>query len=154
MSVFRVSDSFHSHPKVLKAGSAATGLWVIMGSWSARYDTKGFIPDCVLKYYDPKHKHAATLVDVGLWRRVNHDQEQGYQFHQWASHQRSDYRANIPDSVRIAVYERDGYRCVACGAHSPLSLDHIWPWSLGGADTFDNLQTLCIPCNCRKGARV
>ena len=32
--------------------------------------------------------------------------------------------------------------------------DAIHPYSLGGEDTFDNLQTLCRPCNSRKGARV
>lgn len=35
-----------------------------------------------------------------------------------------------------------------------LSLDHIHPYSLGGEDTLGNLQTLCRPCNSRKGARV
>lgn len=28
------------------------------------------------------------------------------------------------------------------------------PASIGGADTEDNLQTLCMPCNRAKGARV
>lgn len=67
--------------------------------------------------------------------------------------ERSD-RARIPLELREAVYERDGYRCVVCGVGRPLSLDHIFPWSLGGEDTFENLQTMCVPCNCRKGARV
>lgn len=63
-------------------------------------------------------------------------------------------RANIPLELRTAVYERDGYRCVTCGSDRPLSLDHIYPWSLGGEDTLENLQTMCAPCNGRKGARV
>lgn len=63
-------------------------------------------------------------------------------------------RAYIPDAVRHAVYARDGWRCVSCGASKPLSLDHIHPWSLGGPDTEENLQTLCRPCNSRKGARL
>lgn len=63
-------------------------------------------------------------------------------------------RPSIPLELRQAVYERDGYRCVTCGADRPLSLDHIHPWSLGGEDTLENLQTMCIPCNCRKGARI
>lgn len=154
MTWFRVDDSFHAHPKVIKAGADAIGLWVVMGSWCVAYKTNGFVPLCVLKYYDPTQTYATRLVDVGLWHSANRDGEDGYQFHQWASHQRSDYRTNIPESVRFAVYERDGYRCVTCGADNPLSLDHIWPWSLGGSDEPSNLQTLCIPCNCRKGARV
>jgi hypothetical protein len=82
-----------------------------------------------------------------------------YEWH-WArgkklKHIRDDrIRAHIPDALRSAVYERDGYACLHCGAMERLSLDHIHPWSLGGPDTLENLQTLCRPCNSRKGARV
>lgn len=63
-------------------------------------------------------------------------------------------RARIPGALREAVYERDGFACLHCGTTERLSLDHIHPWSLGGEDTLDNLQTLCRPCNSSKGARV
>lgn len=63
-------------------------------------------------------------------------------------------RRKIPDALRLAIYERDGFACLHCGTTEGLSLDHIHPYSLGGDDTFDNLQTLCRPCNSRKGARV
>lgn len=63
-------------------------------------------------------------------------------------------RDHIPVALRRAVYQRDGYHCLRCGATAGLSLDHIIPWSQGGPDTFDNLQTLCGPCNSSKGARV
>lgn len=65
-----------------------------------------------------------------------------------------DRRRKIPDALRSAVYERDGHACLHCGATDQLSLDHIHPWSLGGTDTYDNLQTLCRPCNSRKGDRT
>lgn len=63
-------------------------------------------------------------------------------------------RRHIPDAIRLAVYERDGYACLHCGATEALSLDHIHPYSMGGEDTLENLQTLCRSCNSRKGARV
>lgn len=63
-------------------------------------------------------------------------------------------RRRIPDDLRIAVYERDNYTCLHCGSVENLSLDHIHPYSRGGEDTLENLQTLCRSCNSKKGARV
>lgn len=60
-------------------------------------------------------------------------------------------RAPIPDDVRLTVYERDDYRCAHCGTAEDLSIDHIRPWSKGGTDDVENLQTLCRPCNSAKG---
>lgn len=69
---------------------------------------------------------------------------------------RSGERAGIPYHVRIAVYERDGWRCAFCGHvggletvsnGDSLHLDHIIPWSAGGSDASVNLRTLCGPCN-------
>jgi len=55
--------------------------------------------------------------------------------------------------LRFMVMRRDRFCCCQCGA-SPallpgtvLVVDHIVPWSQGGATTLDNLQTLCEPCN-------
>lgn len=62
-------------------------------------------------------------------------------------------RKPIPHEIRRAVYERDKYRCVTCGTHLDLSLDHIVAWSKGGQDDADNLQTLCRSCNSRKRDR-
>lgn len=44
MPWFRLEDSFHSHPKVVEAGNAATGLWVRCGTYSASYLTDGYVP--------------------------------------------------------------------------------------------------------------
>lgn len=63
-------------------------------------------------------------------------------------------RQAIPKAVRAFVYERDGYTCVLCGSTEDLTLDHIFPYSLGGLDEPNNLRTLCRSCNSRKGARV
>lgn len=62
-------------------------------------------------------------------------------------------RKKIPAETRCEVYARDDHRCRHCGATENLSLDHIKPWSLGGSDEPDNLQTLCRSCNSRKGAK-
>ncbi len=60
---------------------------------------------------------------------------------------------HIPVSVRNEVLERDGRRCVLCGAGDPpMHIDHIYPYSKGGSNDADNLQVLCGPCNIAKGA--
>lgn len=62
-------------------------------------------------------------------------------------------RIAIPESLRNQVYERDGYKCVKCGSTNNLQLDHIIPFSKGGKTEFDNLETLCKPCNLKKGTK-
>lgn len=58
--------------------------------------------------------------------------------------------------LRFLVMRGDRFSCRHCGA-SPvkdprieLHVDHIVPWSGGGATTLENLQTLCTRCNLGK----
>lgn len=62
-------------------------------------------------------------------------------------------RDTIPFPLRVAVYERDGYTCVECGRNTHLSIDHCIAVTSGGETIFENLRTLCRPCNSRKHAR-
>lgn len=55
--------------------------------------------------------------------------------------------------VRIAVYRRDNFKCKQCSSETKLSIDHIVPESKGGSMDVENLQTLCWPCNKKKGNR-
>lgn len=57
----------------------------------------------------------------------------------------------IPDAVKKAVFLRDGGQCFCCGIKSGLEYDHIYPYSKGGQNTFDNLRLLCRHCNASKG---
>lgn len=60
----------------------------------------------------------------------------------------------ILPEIRWMVWERDNFACLHCGARRQLTVDHIIPEVLGGTLDLDNLQTLCGPCNSRKGARA
>lgn len=57
-------------------------------------------------------------------------------------------------AFRIAVFERDAYRCVLCGDWRELQVDHRIPESKGGLTCLDNLQTLCGTCNRKKHAKM
>jgi 5-methylcytosine-specific restriction endonuclease McrA len=55
------------------------------------------------------------------------------------------------------VIDRDGYLCGICGGDvepTDVHLDHIYPYSLGGPTTFNNLRVTHSRCNVKKGARI
>lgn len=57
---------------------------------------------------------------------------------------------------RLAIYIRDGERCVYCaqpagvGVQAALTLDHIVPRGEGGTNDPSNLLTACRLCNCSR----
>ena len=55
---------------------------------------------------------------------------------------------------RKNVLRRDAYRCQYCGKRDNLTVDHVFPKSRGGKDTWENLVAACTPCNNRKGNRT
>lgn len=65
-------------------------------------------------------------------------------------------RPAIPLRTKLAVFKRDGYRCLACGNDDPLvlAIDHIKAVSRGGKNEIANYQTLCKRCNSSKGTRT
>jgi 5-methylcytosine-specific restriction endonuclease McrA len=67
---------------------------------------------------------------------------------------------------RRAVLQRDNYTCAYCGLRpgdkqrgrlltkQTFTVDHIWPISRGGKDTWGNTICACPSCNQRKGNRT
>ena len=59
----------------------------------------------------------------------------------------------IRPEKRLAIYVRDSFRCLYCGADlrhaapADVTLDHLLPRSTGGSNEADNLVTACRACN-------
>ena len=51
------------------------------------------------------------------------------------------------ESLRQQVLRRDGWRCQSCGAMSNLEVHHREFRSHSGADSEENLITLCAACH-------
>lgn len=67
-------------------------------------------------------------------------------------------RGEVSDSLRYDVMNRDGFRCVICGASANegvrLHVDHILPIAKGGKSNIENLRTLCERCNIGKSDKM
>ncbi len=57
-------------------------------------------------------------------------------------------RRSWPKAIRELF---DGCPCAVCGSDYKLVIDHRIPLAMGGSNDTDNLQSLCDPCNRRKG---
>lgn len=85
MPWFKVDDRLAFHPKVMRAGNAAMGLWVRAGSWSATHLTDGHIPADLIGSLGGKRQHAEALVKAGLWDA----EPDGWRFRDWTDYQPS-----------------------------------------------------------------
>lgn len=72
MPWFRIDDKAHSHPKLIKAGNAALGLWLRCGAYAAQHLTDGIVPGVLAELYGTKPQ-AAKLVKAGLWHEHGHN---------------------------------------------------------------------------------
>lgn len=68
---------------------------------------------------------------------------------------RLDVPAREWQRLRRETFERDGYKCVYCGADvlADPHCDHVLALARGGISVLENLATSCKRCNSSKGAR-
>lgn len=68
---------------------------------------------------------------------------------------RSKGRINFPKEVRELIYNTAKGRCALCGrkiTYDNMTLEHIVPLAMNGADDVSNLQCTCEACNLFKGS--
>lgn len=99
MAWFKVDDQLAFHPKVLRAGNAAMGLWVRCGSYSAQFETDGWLDLDTVRALGGHKRDIDRLVEVGLWHR----EDGGVRFHDWTEFQPT--KAQL-DSEREATRAR------------------------------------------------
>jgi hypothetical protein len=126
MPWFRIDDKAHSHPKLIKAGNAALGLWLRCGSYAAQHLTDGIVPGVVAELYGTKPQ-AAKLVKAGLWHEHGHDCPRGcpdpapgdYAFHDFLEDGRNTSRARVEEERKKArdrqTKHREGVRATGIG---------------------------------------
>lgn len=113
--------------------------------------------------------YAAHRVELTAWHREHYRQNKEA-YHQRATrwrvanrlacrliwHRRRARERNAEGSHTVrewyALLEWFGSKCLACGSHESLTIDHVIPLSCGGSNRIDNLQPLCHSCNSAKSA--
>jgi hypothetical protein len=99
MPWFKIDDSAHSHPKFIRAGNAALGLWLRCGSYSAQHLLEGFIPKDIVKPFKGTPAQVRKLVEAGLWHEAGHgckncpQPADGYMIHDFFEGGRNTTRA-------------------------------------------------------------
>ena len=101
---FIIESTALGHPRVLKCGPAAFGMWTLAGLWLARYpDQNGRIPAGLLPMLGGDSLIADELVKAGLWRRA----KGGYRMLQEVT----SFDSDAPDRKRpLFSFSRDDYR--------------------------------------------
>lgn len=71
MAWFAIDDGFDTHPKVRKAGNAAIGLFVRLGSHAAKHLTEGHLDGAVVRDYGTPAT-IRKLIAVGMLHEMGH----------------------------------------------------------------------------------
>jgi len=147
-----IHDQMPDHPQISGLSDPAFRLLVESWCWCSRSGRGDRVTIEAWLTLPGTSRARGELVRAGLVQVDDHEVVFSPSF--TGRRKRFGVRVQISESVRSAVYERDGHACVVCGTSESLTLDHIFPWSQGGCDDPGNLQTMCQSCNSRKGARL
>jgi len=113
MPWFYVDDGFSDSKPVLNLPErhrlACIGLWTLAGSWSAKEELDGFVPDSKLRQLGAKPRLVDALCEPGplsapLWTRV----EGGIRFNSWEKWQKT--RAELAEKRRKDAERQRAHR--------------------------------------------
>lgn len=116
---------------------------------------------CVIEYTSPaRRNHYSKSCEYSYIYLIKRTEELQalLKKRESAEFMRKIERSKMTLKMRMAVLERDGWRCQICGARqedgATLHVDHIVPLAQGGKTEMSNLQTLCDMCNLGKRDRI
>jgi hypothetical protein len=179
---FKVETAMPSHrktrliprePVTAPARTAAMGVWLFAGAWTAKEETDGFAPAEEFERWDPEGTLVPLLIEAGYLDDAVVGGEVGYMLHDWLDWQKSAEQLHADrayesrkaalhrdPALTAAVRERDLDRCRYCGIlvnwrdrRSSVggTYDHVEP---DGPNTLDNLVVSCRGCSSLKGGRT
>ena len=64
-----------------------------------------------------------------------------------AHHRRAGVSGRAWAAIRLAILERDAWRCQCCGKAGRMEVHHVKAVSDGGSNDLANLETLCVGCH-------
>lgn len=92
----------------------------------------------------------AEKAKTAAWKRANPILHRGHQRLRAAAKKGRWLR----DCEWNEVIHAYGHKCLRCGSPERITVDHIIPLKKGGTDTKENVQPLCLSCNCWKGVQI
>lgn len=126
------------------------------------------------RYQDPAYRDHTNAAQRARFPRYQHMTDRARARHKERYNNDLAYRKAYNARVNIANHKRRllidnggthteqewnalcaqyNHQCLCCNEIKPLTKDHVLPLSLGGDNTINNLQPLCLACNLRKHAK-
>ncbi len=90
-----------------------------------------------------------------IWRKM-HPKENYFQFHKWEIRKKGNSGSHTLGEWETLKAQYN-WTCPFCKKAEPkikLTEDHIIPLSKGGSDNIENIQPLCLICNCKKYNKI
>lgn len=165
---FLLDDDWDNDPRVVKAGTAAFGLYSRCGLWVARHLQDGFVPEDQAAAYGSR-EWAAKLVGAGLWEpadggflmvdylKLNPSREKALARRALNARRQALFR---DPELRGLIRRRDQDLCRYCGIKvrwndrkggAGGTYDHVDPY---GPNDAENLVVCCRGCNSSKRDRT
>lgn len=151
------------HPKWLGLSNDAVALMVRAGDWChspSALAQRGFIDEKQLRFFAcvSKKRFAGVLAELtGCDDPLLRKTSGGYLFAYGSTASAERGRREVGALLRAKVIARCGLICGICEQPADpkeVDIDHIIPWSKGGATALFNLQVTHASCNRAKGDRL